>query len=294
MTSRTQLKKKLKRGLLVAPGVFNAATAKLVERTGYHAAFLSGAGLTNAMTAFPDIGLLTLTELAQQTAHIAAAIDIPLIVDADTGFGGPLNVARTVEELERAGAAAIQIEDQQDPKRCGHLAGKRLVPVETMVDKIIAAVKARKDSDLVIVARTDARSVEGLSSAIDRARRYRDAGADLIFPEALESAAEFSRFSERVPGPLMANMTEFGRSPYLSVEQFRRMRYCVVIFPMTLFRVMMKSAEAALEVLKRTGTQRSLLKKMQTRRELYDLLDYDYYKSLEGGGSGIRTGIRGR
>jgi methylisocitrate lyase len=294
MTSRTQLKKKLKRGLLVAPGVFNAVTAKLVERAGYHAAFLSGAGLTNAMAAYPDIGLLTLTELTQQTAHIAAAIDIPLIVDADTGFGGPLNVARTVEELERAGAAAVQIEDQQDPKRCGHLAGKRLVPVEMMVEKIASAVRARKDPDLVIVARTDARSVEGLNSAIDRARRYRDAGADLIFPEALESAAEFSRFSKHVYAPLMANMTEFGKSPYLSVGQFRRMKYRVVVFPMTIFRIMMKSAKSALAELKRSGTQRGMLGRMQTRQELYDLLDYDYYESLEAGESGVRPRNRGR
>jgi len=281
MTPAAQLRKRLKRGLLVAPGVFNAVTARLVQRAGFHAAYLSGAGLANAMTAFPDIGLVTLTELAQQTTHITAAIDIPVIVDADTGFGGPQNVIRAVQELERAGAAAIQIEDQKDPKRCGHLAGKRLVPVERMVEKIATAVKARKDPDLVIVARTDARSVEGLKAAIDRSRRYRDAGADIIFPEALESAAEFTRFRERVSGPLMANMTEFGKTPYLSVREFERLGYRTVIFPMTLFRVMMKSAQNALIELKRTGTQRGFLTKMQTRGELYELLDYDYYEKLE-------------
>jgi methylisocitrate lyase len=281
MTPAAQLRKRMKRGLVVAPGVFNAVTAKLVQRSGFHAAYLSGAGLTNAMTAFPDVGLLTLTELAQQTAHISSATAIPLIVDADTGFGGPLGVGRTVRELERAGAAAIQIEDQQDPKRCGHLAGKRLILAKDMADKIASAVRARKDPDFVIIARTDARAVEGFKGAVDRARKYRDAGADLIFPEALESASEFSRFSERVSAPLMANMTEFGKSPYLSVKEFDRMGYRLVIFPMTIFRIMMKSAETALRVLKRRGTQRSLLGEMQTRKELYGLLEYAEYEKME-------------
>jgi len=281
MSSAAQLRKRLARGTVVAPGVFNAVTAKMVERFGFHAAYLSGAGLTNAMTAFPDIGLLSMTELAQQTAYIVSATSLPLIVDADTGFGGPLGVARTIRELERAGAAAVQIEDQRDPKRCGHLAGKRLIPAKTMAEKIRSAAKARKDPDLIIIARTDARGVEGLKAAIDRAFRYRDAGADMIFPEALESAAEFSRFADRVRTPLMANMTEFGKSPYLSVREFDRMGYRLVIFPMTVFRVMMKSAEAALRELKRSGTQRSLLGGMQTRKELYDLLEYERYEKVE-------------
>jgi methylisocitrate lyase len=204
-----------------------------------------------------------------------------LIVDADTGFGGPLSVARSVRELERAGAAAIQIEDQQDPRRCGHLAGKRLIPAKMMAEKIRSAAKARKDPDFIIIARTDARGVEGLQGAIDRALRYRDAGADMIFPEALESASEFSRFADRVKAPLMANMTEFGKSPYLSVRDFDRLGYRLVIFPMTIFRVMMKSAEAALHELKRSGTQRSLLGEMQTRKELYELLDYAQYEKME-------------
>lgn len=281
MTQTARLRKRLNDGLVVAPGVFNAVTARLAERCGFHAVYLSGAGLTNAMTGLPDIGLLTMTELAQQTAYIASAIGIPLIVDADTGFGGPLSVARTVRELERAGAAAIQIEDQQDPKRCGHLAGKRLISSRAMVQKIAAAVQARKSPDLIIIARTDARGVEGFKAAMDRARRYRDAGADILFPEALESASEFSRFADRVPAPLMANMTEFGKSPYLSVGEFDRMGYRMVIFPMTIFRVMMKSARAALLELRRSGTQRRLLGRMQTRKALYDLLDYGYYEALE-------------
>lgn len=281
MSSATQLRKRLAQGLVVAPGVFNAITAKMVERSGFRGAYLSGAGLTNAMTAMPDIGLLTMTELAQQTAYITSAVRIPLIVDADTGFGGPLGVARTIRELEHAGAAAVQIEDQQDPKRCGHLAGKRLVPAKTMAEKIRSAAKARKDPDFIIIARTDARGVEGLKGAIDRARQYRDAGADMIFPEALESAAEFSRFADRVKAPLMANMTEFGKSPYLSVREFERLGYRLVIFPMTLFRVMMKSAEAALRELKQSGTQRILLGGMQTRKELYELLDYEQYEKTD-------------
>jgi len=288
MSSAAQFRKRLDQGLVVAPGVFNAITAKMAERCGFQAAYLSGAGLTNAMTAFPDIGLLSITELAQQTAYIASAVRIPLIVDADTGFGGPLNVARAVRELEQAGAAAIQIEDQLDPKRCGHLAGKQLIPAKAMSEKIRSAVKARRNPDFVIIARTDARGVEGLGSAIDRARRYRDAGADMIFPEALESAAEFSRFADRLKAPLMANMTEFGKSPYLSVREFERLGYRLVIFPMTIFRVMMKSAEAALQELKRSGTQRSLLKEMQTRKELYDLLDYEQYEKMEAEATGPR------
>lgn len=294
MTSPAQLRKLLDQGLVVAPGVFNAITAKLVERCGFQSAYLSGAGLTNAMTGLPDIGLLTMTELSQQTGLITSVIEIPMIVDADTGFGGPLSVGRTVRELERAGAAAVQIEDQQDPKRCGHLAGKQLIPAKAMARKIASAVQVRKDPNLVIIARTDARAVEGFKAAVDRAHRYRDAGADVIFPEALQSAAEFSRFSDRVSVPLMANMTEFGKSPYLSVLEFERMRYRIVIFPMTIFRVMMKSAQAALLELKRSGTQRTILGGMQTRKELYDLLDYGYYEGLEGGASNRGSRKQGR
>ena len=294
MTPSGQFRTLLNQGLVVSPGVFNAVTAKLVERCGFHAAYLSGAGLTNAMTGLPDIGLLTMTELAQQTGYVASAVGIPLIVDADTGFGGPLSVARTVRELEGAGAAAIQIEDQEDPKRCGHLAGKRVIPSRAMAQKITAAERARKNPNLVIIARTDARAVEGLRTAIERARRYRDAGADMIFPEALESASEFSRFADRVPAPVMANMTEFGKSPYLSVKEFDRMGYRMVIFPMTLFRVMMKAAGEALIEIKRSGTQKKLLDRMQTRKGLYDLLEYGYYETLEAEASIVRPRSRER
>ena len=294
MTPPARLRKLLRRGRVTAPGIFNAITARLAERCGFEAAYLSGAGLTNAMTGLPDVGLLTMTELAQQTAYITSAIQIPLIVDADTGFGGPLGVSRTICELERAGAAAVQIEDQQDPKRCGHLAGKRLIPAEAMAEKIASAAEARGNSDLVIIARTDARAVEGLEAAIRRANRYRDAGADMIFPEALESADEFSEFADRVKAPRMANMTEFGKSPYLSVKEFDRLGYRLVIFPMTAFRVMMKSAEEALLELKRSGTQKRLLDRMQTRQELYDLIDYKNFEAMEAKRSNSRPRPRRR
>ncbi len=257
------------------PGAFNAATARLVERAGFPAVYISGAGLANATAGVPDIGLLTLTEVAQLAGYIADAVRIPALADADTGFGGPENVARTVRTFERAGLAGIHLEDQVFPKRCGHLAGKELVPIGEMIAKINAAAQARRDRDFLLVARTDARSVEGLDAAVRRVQDYLRAGADAIFPEALESAEEFREFARRVRAPLLANMTEFGRSPLLSARQLGAMGYRMVIFPLTAFRVSMKAAEDCLRELKRRGTQRPWLNRMQTREELYDLLDYD-------------------
>jgi methylisocitrate lyase len=257
------------------PGAFNAATARLVERAGFSAVYVSGAGLANATAGVPDIGLLTLTEVAQLAGYLADAVSIPALVDADTGFGGPANVGRTVRIFEQAGLAGIHLEDQVFPKRCGHLAGKELVPVKEMTSKIAAAARARRDEDFLIVARTDARSVEGFEAAVRYAQSYLRAGADAIFPEALESAEEFREFARRVRAPLLANMTEFGRSPLLSARQLATMGYRMIIFPLTAFRVSMKAAEKCLRDLKQSGTQRTWLDRMQTREELYDLMDYD-------------------
>jgi len=271
----TMLRRAIEQGCVMMPGAFNAATARLVERAGFQAVYVSGAGLANATAGVPDIGLLTLTEVAQLAGYIADAVRIPALGDADTGFGGLENVARTVHTFERAGLAGMHLEDQTFPKRCGHLAGKELVPLEEMIARINAAVQARRDVDFLLVVRTDARSVEGLDAAVRRAQDYVQAGADAIFPEALESALEFREFARRVRAPLLANMTEFGRSPLLSARQRGARGYRMVIFPLTAFRVSMKAAERCLRDLKRRGTQRSWLDHMQSRRELYDLLGYD-------------------
>lgn len=263
------------------PGAFNALVAKMIEDMGFEAAYLSGAAFSAGELALPDIGLFTLSELSQETSRITRNLGIPLIVDADTGFGEAVNVERTVVELETAGAAAVQLEDQRLPKRCGHLSGKSLVPAEEMCAKIRAAVSARRDPDLVIIARTDARSVEDFSSAMVRARRYLEAGADWIFPEALADEEEFADFAREIDAPLVANMTEFGKSPLLTLEQLAEMGYAAVLYPVTLLRVAMKGVEAALGTLLTDGTQRELLDLMQTRQELYDLLGYHDYEARD-------------
>jgi methylisocitrate lyase len=281
MTRTRRLRELMAAGTVVAPGAFNAVTAMAAERIGFEAVYISGAGLADGVAGFPDIGLLTLTEVVQQARYIADAVAVPAICDADTGFGEVVNVRRTVREFEQAGIAGIHLEDQESPKRCGHLAGKRLIEPAEMARKIAAAVEARRDPDFLLIARTDARSVSGLEDAIARAQLYLQAGADVIFPESLESAEEFARFAREVPVPLLANMTEFGRTPLLTVEEFAAMGYRLVIFPMTAFRVMMRAVIDALTELKRSGTQRDLLPRMQTRRELYDLLRYADYERLD-------------
>jgi methylisocitrate lyase len=274
-TKAARLRELIKQGSVLLPGVPNAAMARQVERAGFDAVYVSGAGMANATAGVPDIGLLTLTEVAKLAGYVANAVEIPAIVDADTGFGGPENVARTIRELERVGLAGCHIEDQEFPKRCGHLAGKSLVDVEEMVGKIKAAVLARCDPDFMIIARTDARGVEDLDQTIERAQRYLEAGADAIFPEALQSADEFKAFAREVKALLLANMTEFGKSPLLSFQDLAGLGYRMVIFPMSAFRVSMKANEEFLRALKKRGTQSDWLDKMQTRKELYDLLDYD-------------------
>jgi methylisocitrate lyase len=272
------LRRALHKGCVVMPGAFNAATARLAECRGFPAVYVSGAGLANATAGVPDIGLLTLTEVAQLAGYIARAVKIPALVDADTGFGGPQNVTHAVREFVRAGLAGLHLEDQTFPKRCGHLSGKTLISVEEMAEKIRAAARSRQDKDFLIVARTDARAVEGFESALCRARSYLEAGADAIFPEALESEREFREFAKQVRGLLLANMTEFGKSPLLTVRQLAAMGYGMVIFPLTTFRVSMRAAEDCLRELKRRGTQRAWLNRMQTRQELYELLGYDPMK----------------
>jgi methylisocitrate lyase len=260
---------------VMLPGVPNAAMARQVERTGFDAVYISGAGMANATAGVPDIGLLSMTEVVRLAGYVANAVAIPAIVDADTGFGGAENVARTVCELEKAGLAGCHIEDQEFPKRCGHLAGKSIVDVHEMTARIKAAVAARRDEDFMIIARTDARAVEDFDRAVERAGEYLAAGADAIFPEALQNAEEFRDFAKEIDLPLLANMTEFGKSPLLTFQQLADFGYRMVIFPQSALRVSMKASEKFFAALKKTGTQSDWLEKMQTRQELYDLLDYD-------------------
>ena len=262
-------------GTHAAPGAFNAAAAMLIEKGGFKALYISGAGLSNS-AGLPDTGLLSMDEAARFSSYIIRSVNIPAIVDVDTGFGGIPEVKGTVRIFEGLGAGAIQIEDQEFPKRCGHLPGKRVIPAKDFAKKLDAAASARENGEFLIIARTDARAVEGMEGAIKRAKIYRDAGADVIFPEALEGKDEFRRFSDEVKAPLLANMTEFGRTPYMTLDEFGEMNYSIVLFPMTCFRVAMKSMEAALTELKEKGTQKGLLRKMQTREELYGLLKYDF------------------
>lgn len=266
-----------RRGLMI-PGAFNPLVAKMLAAKGARALYLSGAAFSAAQLALPDVGLFTLSELAEETRRIARASSLPLLVDADTGFGEALSVERTVRDLEAAGAAAIQLEDQVSPKRCGHLSGKSLVDVDTMTAKIRAAVAARRDPATVILARTDARGVHGFATAVDRAAAYVAAGADAIFPEALETRDEFAAFRREIRVPLIANMTEFGKTPPLAMKDWQELGYNGVLFPVTLLRVAMKSVELAVDELLQHGSQASIIKQMQTRQELYDLLDYQGYE----------------
>jgi methylisocitrate lyase len=261
----------------VIPGVFNALTARMAERAGFRAAYQSGAALSAGLAATPDVGLITGTEFAEQGGYLARAVSIPVISDADTGFGEPLAVERTVQLYESAGLAGLHLEDQEMPKRCGHLSGKSLVSASEMAAKVRAAVAARRDPSFVIIARTDARGVSGLDDALARAAAYVEAGADMIFPEALESPDEFARFAREIKAPLLANMTEFGKSPLLSAKELSDLGIAAVLFPVTLLRTAMRAVSELLSELAATGTQRTALARMQTRAELYDLLDYEGY-----------------
>jgi methylisocitrate lyase len=255
--------------------------ARIAERVGYRAVYLSGAALS-ASQAVPDVGLLTLTEFVQAARDLSSATSLPVICDADTGFGEALNVERTVHLFEGAGVAGIHLEDQQLPKRCGHLSGKQLIDADAMTAKLRAACSARQGGDFVIIARTDARGVTGFDDALRRAKLYAAAGADMIFPEALESAEEFRAFARELPQvPLLANMTEFGRGPLLDFSELAAMGYRVVLYPVTTLRVALRAAEAVLSDLRRLGHQRDDLPRMLTRAELYDLLDYAGYEARD-------------
>ena len=263
---RVDFRAALKSGkLLRFPGAFSPLVSMLIERQGFEGVYISGAVLANDL-GLPDVGLTTLTEVSQRGRVIARATELPAIIDADTGFGEPMNAARTVQELEELGLCGCHFEDQQNPKRCGHLDGKTLVSTEDLVKKIRAAATARRDSNFVIIARTDARASEGLDGAINRAKTYVDAGADMIFAEALADEAEFAKFKKAVPVPLLANMTEFGKSKLLTTRQLADAGVNVVIYPVTSLRLAMKAVEDGLAELKQAGTQESLVEKMQNAR----------------------------
>ncbi len=270
-----RLRELISSGVVMLPGAFNALSARMIEREGFAGCYLSGAVLANSVGGVPDIGLMTLTEARDHADAIARVTSGPILFDADTGYGGADNAARTVRTLEAVGVSGIHLEDQEFPKRCGHLSGKRLVPQEEFCEKIAAAAEAKTSPDFLLIARTDARGVVGYDEAVKRAHAYLAAGADGIFPEALETREEFERFSRDVDTILLANMTEFGKSPLMSADECGDSGYNIVIFPVTLQRVVMKAVQEALRVIQTQRSQRSIVDRMQTRQELYDLLEYD-------------------
>ncbi|MCP2276268.1 methylisocitrate lyase [Nocardia amikacinitolerans] len=262
------------------PGAFNPLVAKLIQEIGFEGVYVSGAVLS-ADLGLPDIGLTTLTEVAGRGQQIARVTDLPVLIDADTGFGEPMSAARTVTIMEDAGIAGLHLEDQVNPKRCGHLDGKAVVPADEMVRRLRAAVSARRDPNFVICARTDAAGIEGIDAAIDRATAYADAGADLIFTEALHTPADFEKFRAAVSIPLLANMTEFGKSELISAEVLESIGYNAVIYPVTTLRLAMYAAETGLREIFEKGTQAGLLDRMQHRSRLYELLRYQRYNEFD-------------
>lgn len=264
--------------VLQIPGAHDGMAARIAKRSGFRSLYLSGAAYT-ASRGLPDLGLVYSGELADRVRELVRATGLPVLADIDTGFGGILNAARAAKEMVEAKAAAVQIEDQEMPKKCGHLNGKKLVSPEEMAQKIRAIKEA--SPTLLIIARTDARSVEGMDEAIKRARLYLEAGADGVFPEALTDETEFRRFGEAVPCPLLANMTEFGRTPYYTAEQFRSWGFKMVIYPVTSLRVAAKAYERVYDEILRNGTQAALLGEMQTRKELYETIRYEEYEALD-------------
>jgi len=260
-------------------GAINAYCALLAQRTGHRALYLSGAGVANASYGLPDLGVTSLDNVLEDARRITGACPLPLLVDVDTGFGGAFSIARTVRELIRAQVAGMHIEDQVQTKRCGHRPGKAIVSREEMVDRIKAAVDARTDDSFVIMARTDALAREGLEAAVDRAIAYREAGADMIFPEAVTSLEQYSRFAQDVRLPVLANITEFGRTPLFTVAELRNAGVALALYPLSAFRAMSKAALSVYETLRHKGTQKPAINAMQTRDELYDVLDYYAYEA---------------
>ena len=263
-------------------GTINAYCALLAERAGFRAIYLSGAGVANASLGVPDLALTSLNDVCEDVRRISGATSLPLLVDADTGWGAAFMIARTVRELTRAGAAGMHLEDQVQAKRCGHRPGKALVPAEEMADRIKAAVDARSDARFVVMARTDAHAVEGQKAALERAQQYAEAGADMIFAEALKTLDEYREFTAALRVPVLANITEFGQTPLFTVSELRAAGVRLVIYPLSAFRAMSAAALAVYETLRRDGTQRGVVDRMQTRAELYDVLGYhDYERKLD-------------
>jgi methylisocitrate lyase len=266
------------------PGAFNALCAKVIERRGFPVTYVSGGATAVGIFGLPDLGLYTADEMVREAGYIAAATNLPVLCDADTGFGGVLNVRRTVQAFEAAGIAGIHIEDQEFPKRCGHLAGKSVIPVDEMASKVRAAVQVRQDPNFIIIARCDALSIEGLDGLLRRCEEYVKAGADMIFPEAMGTLEEYSKVTSALGGtPVLANMTEFGKTPYFTIQEFGQAGCRAVLFPLTLLRVAMKAVEQAADELFREGTQSGFVDNMQTRKELYKLVDYDEFQKLVDG-----------
>ncbi|MBD2765661.1 methylisocitrate lyase [Kocuria sp. cx-455] len=264
------------------PGAFTPLSTKLIQEQGFEGVYISGGVLANEL-GLPDIGLTTLTEVATRAAQIARSTDLPALVDADTGFGEPMNVARTVQELEDAGLAGCHIEDQFNPKRCGHLDGKNVVDTATATKRIKAAVESRRDDNFVIMARTDIRGVDGLDAAIDRAKALADAGADVIFPEAMADLSEFERMAEALDVPILANMTEFGKSDLFTKQQLQDAGVAMVIYPVSLQRQALGAIERLLSAIREDGTQQAEVENMLTRKRLYELVDYNGYNQFDSG-----------
>ncbi|MEN0130891.1 MAG: methylisocitrate lyase [Brevundimonas sp.] len=268
--------------LLRMPGAFNPLSAALIQDKGFEGVYISGAVLS-ADLGLPDIGLTTLTEVATRGGQIARVTDLPTLIDADTGFGEPMNVARTVQVLEDAGISGMHVEDQVNPKRCGHLDGKEVVDESTALKRVRAAVQGRRDPNFLVMARTDIRGVAGMGAAIDRAKALQDAGADAIFPEAMASLEEFAAIRAAVEVPILANMTEFGKSELFSTQQLADVGVNIVIFPVSLLRLAMGAAERGLETITAEGSLASKVPEMQTRARLYELLDYESYSAFDSG-----------